>query len=43
MLGRQHRLRLGEGIVGYVAREGKPRVAFAVGEDSVWVKNRISP
>ena len=43
MLGRQHRLRLGEGIVGYVAREGKPRVAFDVGEDLVWVKNPDLP
>ena len=43
MLARHHRLRVGEGIVGYVARSGRPRVAFDVGEDSTWVKNPDLP
>jgi len=46
MLGRGHRLRVGkeaEGIVGYVARQGKPRIALDVGQDAVWFDNPDLP
>jgi len=44
MLARGHRLRVGrQGIVGYVAETGLPRLAFNVGEDSVWFDNPDLP
>ncbi len=44
MLARGHRLRVGrQGIVGYVAETGVPRLAFNVGEDAVWFDNPDLP
>ena len=44
MLARGHRLRVGQqGIVGYVAAAGSPRVALDVEIDSTWVENPDLP
>jgi GAF domain-containing protein len=44
MLGRHHSLRIGEqGIVGYVAARGEPRVARNVGQDIVFFNNPDLP
>jgi len=44
MLSRGHRLRVGEeGVVGYVAHTGLPRIALDVGEDSMWFNNPDLP
>ncbi len=44
MLARGHRLRVGEqGIVGYVAATGEPRIALDVGEDAVFFDNPDLP
>ncbi len=44
MLTRGHRLRVGEeGVVGYVAHTGLPRIALDVGEDSMWFNNPDLP
>jgi GAF domain-containing protein/HAMP domain-containing protein len=44
MLKRRHQLKIGEqGIVGYVAGSGKPRVALDVGEDLVFFNNPDLP
>jgi GAF domain-containing protein len=44
MLGRHHSLRIGEqGIVGYVAARGEPRVARNVGDDIVYFNNPDLP
>jgi GAF domain-containing protein/HAMP domain-containing protein len=44
MLERGHRLKVGqEGIVGYVAQQGRPRVALNVGEDAVYFDNPDLP
>jgi GAF domain-containing protein/HAMP domain-containing protein len=44
MLKRGHRLKVGdEGIVGYVAQQGEPRVAHDVGEDAVYFDNPDLP
>ncbi|HEC36487.1 MAG TPA: GAF domain-containing protein, partial [Anaerolineae bacterium] len=44
MLERGHRLRVGEeGIVGYVAATGRPRIAQAVGEEKVFFDNPDLP
>jgi GAF domain-containing protein len=44
MLARQHKLLIGEqGIVGYVAKTGSPRVALNVGEDVVFFNNPDLP
>ncbi len=43
MLARGHSLRLGAGIVGYVAQAGRSRTAFDVSEDQVWVQNPDLP
>ncbi|MFN2108307.1 MAG: GAF domain-containing protein [Anaerolineae bacterium] len=44
MLARGHRLQVGrQGIVGYVAATGLPRLAFSVGEDAVWFNNPDLP
>ncbi len=43
MLNRGHRLSLGQGIVGYVAEAGRPRIASDVGEDRAWFNNPDLP
>jgi GAF domain-containing protein/HAMP domain-containing protein len=44
MLARNHRLRVGEeGIVGYAAATGKPRIAMDVGSDAVFFNNPDLP
>ncbi|HNB50321.1 MAG TPA: GAF domain-containing protein, partial [Anaerolineales bacterium] len=44
MLARQHRLKIGEtGIVGYVAKQKRPRIALDVGEDAVFFNNPDLP
>lgn len=44
MLKRGHRLRIGrEGIVGYVAATGQPRIALDVGSDAVFFNNPDLP
>lgn len=44
MLKRGHQLRIGEqGIVGYVAKTGKPRIALDVGSDAVYFNNPDLP
>ncbi len=43
MLSRGHKLRVGEGIVGYVAKTGKPRIALDVGEDAHFFNNPDLP
>jgi len=44
MLERKHRLRVGEeGIVGYAAATGKPRIAMDVGVDAVFFNNPDLP
>ena len=44
MLERGHRLQVGtQGIVGYVASEGKPRIALDVGEEVVYFDNPYLP
>lgn len=44
MLAREHRLRVGEtGIVGYVTRQGEPRIALDVGEDAAYFDNPDLP
>ena len=44
MLGRNHRLRIGEqGIVGNVTRTGNPRVAMDVGVDAIYFNNPELP
>lgn len=44
MLKRGHQLKIGEeGIVGYTANTGKPRIALDVGEDAVYFNNPDMP
>ncbi len=43
MLARKHRLRLGQGVVGYAAQTGRPRIASDVDVDIVWVPNPDLP
>jgi GAF domain-containing protein len=43
MLARDHRLRLGEGIVGYTVERGAPRIALDVGQDAVFFDNPDLP
>jgi GAF domain-containing protein len=43
MLARGHRLDMGEGIVGYAAQQGEPRIALDVGEDAVYFDNPDLP
>ncbi|GAB4541115.1 MAG: hypothetical protein Fur002_08990 [Anaerolineales bacterium] len=43
MLARGHRLALGQGVVGYVAKLGAPRIALDVGQDAVYFKNPDMP
>ncbi len=43
MLARNHKLRLGEGIVGTVAQQRSPRIALDVGADAVFFNNPDLP
>ena len=43
MLARQHRLRLGTGVVGFAAQSGQPRMALDVGMDAVFFDNPDLP
>jgi GAF domain-containing protein len=43
MLARNHRLRLGTGVVGFVAQLGRPRIALDVGADAVFFDNPDLP
>ncbi len=43
MLARGHRLELGSGIVGYVAKSGVSRIALDVGQDAVYFNNPDMP
>ncbi len=43
MLARNHRLKLGTGIVGYSAQTGEPRIALDVGSDAVYFDNPDLP
>jgi GAF domain-containing protein/HAMP domain-containing protein len=44
MLGRGHRLKVGEtGIVGFVTRSGRPRIALDVGQDAAYFDNPDLP
>lgn len=43
MLARNHRLRLGVGVVGFCAQTGQPRIALDVGADAVFFNNPDLP
>jgi GAF domain-containing protein len=43
MLARNHRLKLGVGVVGFCAQAGEPRIALDVGTDSVYFNNPDLP
>ncbi len=43
MLDRNHRLRLGVGVVGFSAQTGQPRIALDVGTDAVFFNNPDLP
>jgi GAF domain-containing protein len=43
MLERNHRLRLGVGVVGFSAQTGQPRIALDVGSDAVFFNNPDLP
>ncbi|HET6594501.1 MAG TPA: GAF domain-containing protein [Anaerolineales bacterium] len=43
MLARDHRLRLGVGVVGFCAQAGQPRIALDVGADAVFFNNPDLP
>jgi GAF domain-containing protein len=43
MLKRNHKLRLGTGVVGYSAKTGQPRIALDVGVDAVFFNNPDLP
>jgi GAF domain-containing protein/HAMP domain-containing protein len=43
MLARNHKLRLGQGIVGHAIQEGEARVSQIVGEDAAYYKNPDLP
>jgi GAF domain-containing protein len=43
MLKRNHRLRLGTGVVGFSAQTGQPRIALDVGADAVYFNNPDLP
>jgi len=43
MLARNHRLRLGVGVVGFSANTGQPRIALDVGTDAVFFNNPDLP
>ena len=43
MLARGHRLKLGNGVVGFAAQTGEPRIALNVGSDAVFFDNPDLP
>ena len=43
MLARNHRLKLGVGVVGFCAQRGQPRIALDVGADAVFFNNPDLP
>jgi GAF domain-containing protein len=43
MLSRQHKLRIGQGVVGFVAAKGEPRIVLDVGADAIHFKNPDLP
>ncbi|MCS7011689.1 MAG: GAF domain-containing protein, partial [Anaerolineales bacterium] len=43
MLANQHKLPLGTGLVGHVAKWGQPRIALDVGEDAAHFRNPLLP
>jgi GAF domain-containing protein len=43
MLGRAHSLKLGTGVVGFCAQNGRPRIALDVGADAVYFDNPDLP
>ena len=43
MLARNHRLRLGVGVVGFCAQTGQPRIALDVGADAIFFNNPDLP
>ena len=43
MLSRGHRLKLGTGVVGFCAQNGRPRIALDVGADAVYFDNPYLP
>ena len=43
MLKRNHRLRLGTGVVGFAAQTGNPRIALDVGADAIFFNNPDLP
>jgi len=43
MLASEHRLKLGNGVVGYAAQTGEPRIALDVGTDAVFFNNPYLP
>lgn len=43
MLERNHRLRLGVGVVGFAAQTGQPRIALDVGTDAIYFDNPDLP
>ncbi len=43
MLVRDHKLKVGQGIVGYTAGTGRPRIALDTGQDSIYFNNPDLP
>ncbi|MFZ6027477.1 MAG: GAF domain-containing protein [Chloroflexota bacterium] len=43
MLSKQHKLHLGQGVVGFVAAKGDPRIVLDTGSDAVHLKNPDLP
>jgi len=43
MLANGHRLKLGNGVVGYAAQSGEPRIALDVGTDAIYFNNPYLP
>ncbi|MBT3315735.1 MAG: GAF domain-containing protein [Anaerolineae bacterium] len=43
MLGNNHRLRVGEGMIGWAVKHGEARIALDVGEDAVRFENPVLP
>lgn len=43
MLANRHRLKLGNGVVGYAAQTGEPRIALDVGADAIYFNNPYLP
>jgi GAF domain-containing protein len=43
MLANNHRLKVGEGMIGWAVQHGEPRIALDVGEDAVRFENPLLP